>query len=80
MTVSPDCGNWRDNAGRNDENIPYDNFGCASQRNLAAMIARPSDAVYATPEVPRQGDKKSTDYSGFIKPVPVNPTSQSGVR
>ena len=44
------CGRWPDNLGPGDdanhfENIQYWNFGCASQRNLAAMVANPTDLV-----------------------------------
>jgi pilus assembly protein CpaD len=44
------CGLWPDDLGpSNDpkhfENRQYYNFGCAQQRNLAAMVANPADLV-----------------------------------
>jgi len=44
------CGLWPDDVGpSNDlkhfENREYYNFGCASQRNLAAMVENPADLV-----------------------------------
>jgi pilus assembly protein CpaD len=44
------CGIWPEDIGpslnRNyTENQPYWNFGCASQRNLAAMVDNPADLV-----------------------------------
>jgi pilus assembly protein CpaD len=34
------------------ENKPYYNFGCAYQRNLAAMVDNPSDLVQPRPKRP----------------------------
>ena len=44
------CGLWPDDLGpsydrKHFENQQYYNFGCASQRNLAAMVADPADLV-----------------------------------
>lgn len=46
--VSPACGDWSENLGLTYDNRPPPNFGCASQHNIAAMIADPRDL--ATPE------------------------------
>ena len=35
-----------------NENKPYHNFGCATQRNLAAMIDNPADLEQPRPETP----------------------------
>ncbi len=41
-----ECGKWpEDLAGANVQNRNYTNFGCASQNNLASMIANPSDLI-----------------------------------
>ena len=79
--VAGPCGLWPEDLGpsilndRYSENKPYYNFGCASQRNLAAMIDNPSDleqprsetAVYtarrtAAFEKYRKGAATTTDY------------------
>jgi pilus assembly protein CpaD len=44
------CGQWPKNLGPGQdssytENLPYWNFGCANQRNLAAMVDNPADLV-----------------------------------
>ena len=57
------------------ENTSYYNFGCAYQRNMAAMIDNPSDLVQPRPETPaytirrtegfekyRQGNSTATSY------------------
>jgi pilus assembly protein CpaD len=79
-TAGP-CGLWPDDLGPNidnplyNENKQYHNFGCATQRNLAAMIDNPSDLVQPRSETPpytfrrtegfekyRQGNATSTAY------------------
>ena len=39
------CGVWQGTRGRDYRNLRSPNFGCASQNNLAAMIADPRDLV-----------------------------------
>ena len=54
------CGPWPDNVARNFNNQHYANFGCATQNNLAAMIANPLDLLYPRvmppPNAARRGD------------------------
>jgi pilus assembly protein CpaD len=50
------CGLWPEDLGPSVkdkgylENRPYYNFGCAYQRNMAAMVENPSDLVQPRPE------------------------------
>lgn len=37
------CGDWSNNVAYNLSNRPMDNFGCATQHNLAAQVADPRD-------------------------------------
>ncbi len=39
------CGKWPKDLTEVSENKQYHNFGCASQNNLAAVIANPSDLI-----------------------------------
>ena len=39
----PKCGNFNSDLTRDSANTEYDNFGCAAQHNLAALIANPKD-------------------------------------
>ena len=43
--VDSKCGEWREDMNHNPENVNYGNFGCATQNNLAEMIANPQDLV-----------------------------------
>ncbi len=40
------CGPWPDQMADNGENRNYFAFGCATQQNLAAMVASPLDLIY----------------------------------
>ena len=40
------CGPWPDQVSVNGQNRHYFNFGCATQQNLAAMVANPLDLLY----------------------------------
>jgi pilus assembly protein CpaD len=80
-TVAGPCGLWPEDLGPSIkdrgyfDNKPYYNFGCAYQRNMAAMVANPSDLVQPRPETPaytmrrtegfekyRKGTSTATDY------------------
>lgn len=59
------CGLWPDDLGPTAarttfENRPYYNFGCATQQNLAAMVAEPEDLVQPRPETPPMAKRRQT--------------------
>lgn len=69
------CGMWPedlgpsiDNPGYN-ENKPYYNFGCATQRNLASMVANPADLEQPRPETPTYTARRTQSYEKFRKGV-----------
>lgn len=48
--IVPECGkDWSDNTSFNPSNLPYDNFGCASRRNMGLTVADPGDLIQAQP-------------------------------
>ena len=58
-TAGP-CGLWPHDLGTSldatyTENRPYWNLGCATQRNLAAMVDNPADLVQPRGEAPAYG-------------------------
>jgi pilus assembly protein CpaD len=67
------CGLWPDDLGpsiKNKiyiENKPYHNFGCASQRNLAAMVENPSDLVQPRAETPAYTGRRSMAFEKYRK-------------
>ena len=59
------CGLWPQDLGPTYqriyfENQEYWNFGCASQRNLAAMVENPADLVQPRSEMPPYTGRRST--------------------
>lgn len=77
------CGQWPHDIGpsfdaKDFENRPYWNLGCATQRNLAAMVDNPADLVQPRGEAPaytgrrsivldkyRKGENPSGTYVGY---------------
>ena len=59
------CGTWPEDIGpsvKNQgylDNKPYYNLGCSSQRNLAAMVANPTDLVQPRAEGPVYASRRS---------------------
>ncbi len=64
--VAPDeCRFWNKDITRRAEVDPYPNFGCASQRNLANMVADPTDLVVPKVETDRSSDRRATTYKQY---------------
>lgn len=62
------CGLWPYDLGatyhrEHSENRRYYNFGCANQRNLAAMVDNPADLVQPRGEIPAYTNRRSTVLS-----------------
>ena len=71
-TAGP-CGTWPDDLGpsyKNSswfENKSYYNFGCAHQRNLAAMVDEPSDLVQPRAEAPAYTARRTVAFDKYRK-------------
>jgi pilus assembly protein CpaD len=71
--VAGPCGLWPEDIGPsiNDrgyfDNKPYYNFGCAYQRNMAAMIDNPSDLVQPRPETPAYTARRTEGFEKYRK-------------
>jgi pilus assembly protein CpaD len=48
IAVTPECGDWSEDIAVTGNNEPPPDFGCATQNNIAAVVANPEDF-----EVPR---------------------------
>ena len=49
------------------DNKPYYNFGCAYQRNMAAMVDNPSDLVQPRPETPAYTARRTAAFEKYRK-------------
>ena len=71
--VAGPCGLWPEDLGTSIknksyfENKPYYNFGCAYQRNMAAMVDNPSDLVQPRPETPAYTVRRTEAFEKYRK-------------
>jgi pilus assembly protein CpaD len=76
--VPPQCGDWSEDVGLNPERLPYPNHGCATQRNVALMVANPRDLVQPQAEDPRSSERRSAGWSGYTTASGVGAASGGG--
>ena len=67
VAKGPECGLWPTNLARDPANVAYPNFGCATQRNLAEMVANPADLLGPRTLTPRMGDRRQKTYENYVK-------------
>ena len=67
------CGLWPEDLGPSIkdksyiDNKPYYNFGCAYQRNMAAMVDNPADLMQPRPETPAYTERRSIAFEKYRK-------------
>jgi len=66
------CGEWPLDLGpsvksADFENRPFWNLGCASQRNLAAMVENPADLIQPRGETPPYAPRRNTVMNKYTK-------------
>jgi pilus assembly protein CpaD len=59
VAEAPECGHWPSNLAYNPRNLPYPNFGCAQQHNLAAQIANPADLLGPRTMAPADAERRA---------------------
>ena len=62
----PDCPDWSENIGRDPQNMPWPNMGCATQRNLAAAVADARDLLGPRGETPRASERRDTVWGKYV--------------
>ncbi len=78
--VAGPCGLWPEDLGPSIkdkgyfENKDYYNFGCAYQRNMAAMIDNPSDLVQPRAETPAYTARRTEAFEKYRKGDPTTTT------
>jgi pilus assembly protein CpaD len=66
VAVPPSCDKWGENIGRNEARIPYPNFGCATQHNLAVMVDNARELQRPQDEDPRSSERRSVTWSAYV--------------
>jgi pilus assembly protein CpaD len=78
--VAGPCGLWPEDLGPSIkdkgyfENKPYYNFGCAYQRNMAAMVENPSDLLQPRPETPPYTVRRTEGFEKYRKGTATSTT------
>lgn len=68
VAEGPACGSdWSENLAYSPRNFNYPDFGCATQHNLAAMVANPADLLGPRTEGPRYSDRRDTVMNTWVK-------------
>jgi pilus assembly protein CpaD len=67
----PECGDWSTNLAYEPTNLPYPNFGCATQRNFGAQIANPADLLGPRSETARSSERRDQMWSKYIRGEPT---------
>ncbi len=67
VAIAPHCGTWpKDIGNTNRERLPFHNFGCATQRNLAVNVANARDLQFPQDETPRSSERRSKHWNEYI--------------
>jgi pilus assembly protein CpaD len=75
--VAGPCGLWPEDLGVSvhdksyTQNTEYYNFGCAYQRDMAAMVDNPSDLVQPRTETPAYAERRTEAFEKYRKGSPT---------
>jgi pilus assembly protein CpaD len=80
------CGMWPHDIGptldrEHSDNVEYWNFGCASQRNLAAQVDNPADLVQPRGEDPAYQERRTAAFERYRSgqtPATIYPNPNAG--
>ena len=75
--IAPECGHWHRDIGRERERLHYPEFGCATQSNLAGMVANARDLQRPQDEQPRSAERRSQGWSKYIAPEQAESTADT---
>ncbi|MFM1816095.1 MAG: hypothetical protein RLZ98_2790 [Pseudomonadota bacterium] len=67
VAKAPECKSWSTNLAQSPANLNYPNLGCATQKNLAAMIANPADLLGPRTMTARPGERRDEVWDKYLK-------------
>ncbi|MBC8037235.1 MAG: CpaD family pilus assembly protein [Rhizobiales bacterium] len=76
VAVTRECGDWSGDLSHDPANTFHQNYGCATQHNIAAMVARPEDFERPRAISPVEAANRTAAMSIYYLPAP--PLSSSG--
>jgi pilus assembly protein CpaD len=59
------CGSWPKDVTQTSQNDQYENFGCAQQSNIAALVANPQDLVRPRAQSPSDPMRRSKIFDNY---------------
>ena len=71
VAEAPECGIWPTNLAYDPKNLPYPNFGCAQQNNLAAQIANTADLLGPRTSAPVDAERRATVIENYRQGKPT---------
>lgn len=71
VAEAPACGDWSTNLAHEPMNLPYPNFGCATQRNLAVSVANPADLLGPRSETARSSERRDYVWNKYVRGEPT---------
>ena len=74
VAQAPGCGIWDTNLAHDRQNVPYTNFGCAQQHNLAMQVANPADLIGPRTMDPSDAERRSVVFDKYRQGTPTGAT------
>ena len=68
IAVTPECGDWSEDIAVTGKNEPPPDFGCATQNNIAAMVANPEDFEVPRTTTPADAMRRNQVFVDYRKP------------
>lgn len=66
VAVPPHCEDFSKDMGVDRERLPTRNYGCATQRNLALMVANSRDLQHPQQSAPRSSERRSVTWTEYV--------------
>ncbi len=68
VALPPECRDWNTDLGENRERLPYNDYGCSTQRNLALNVANSRDLLGPRDESElRPSEARGSQWTKYIK-------------
>lgn len=72
VAEGPNCRNFSENLAVSPKNLPAPDLGCATQRNLAAMVSNPGDLLGPRTTTSRVSDRRDVVWEKYVKGEPTD--------
>ena len=69
VAVTKECGDWSTDAATTSKNEIHDNYGCAIQNNIAAMVVNPDDFVAPRATTPAHAAMRTPGVLSVMPPT-----------